>query len=201
MERTNDSTRTPSAATRRLLGGALLAVGVGVLIGWAIFHGGGDDSGRAGAAAPVTVPGAQAAPARFNQFGITFQRPAGWSTEIKEGVLNVAAPDRTVVLTVSKPPGKPDVRELRGNDREELKKLFDAKEVQRRRFSVGPLDTLVTEMLGKTRTGRKVRILSMGVSSKWATYSIQVFSAPKLSAQRALELQSLINSFKFHKPK
>lgn len=202
MQQNNDSPRATSGAPWRLAGGGVLAVGVGVLIGWAVFHGGDRAGGTsAGTSGGITVPGAAAAPVSFDQFGITFQRPAGWSTAIRRGVLNVAAPDRSVVLTLSMPPGRPDVRTLRGKDRQELEKLFSAKEVQRRRFSVGPLDTLVTEMLGRTNSGRRIRILSMGVASKWRTYSIQVFSAPRLPAQQALQLQALINSFRFRKPR
>ncbi len=187
---------TPSG---RLIIGALLAVAIGVVIGWMLFR---DDGAPAPpqATTPLTTTGA-GAPARFSQFGLRFQRPAGWTSTIEQGVLNVSAPDKSVSVAVAMPPGKPDVKGLRGSDREELAKLFDAREVGRRRYAVGPLPTLVTELLGRTEAGREIRILSMGVSSRWRTYSVSIFSAPQAQQGRALELQTLIASFEFRKPR
>lgn len=191
--------RVLDSPSGRLIIGASLAVAIGVIIGWALFR---DDNAPTPpqATTPLTTTGA-GAPARFSQFGLRFQRPAGWTSTIRQGVLNVAAPDNTVSVTVAMPPGKPDVQGVRGADRKQLLELFDAREVDRRRYAVGPLPTLVTEMLGRTETGRKIRILSMGVSSRWRTYSVQVFSAPQAQQARALELQALIASFEFRKPR
>src|SRR6478672_6705600 len=105
----------------RVLIGLVFAVAAGVLIGYAVFGDDGD-SGRSPATAPATVPPATAAAAagalvRFDQYGLTLRRPAGWTSGIKRGVLNVAAPDETVSLALAMPQGRPDARTLRGTDR------------------------------------------------------------------------------------
>lgn len=195
--------RSRPPADRRalgLIGGALLAVALGILIGWLLFRG--DERRPPSPVATVAPPpGAAGAPARFDQFGLRFQRPAGWSTAIKQGVLNVAAPGSTVAVTVSMTQRRTDERAVRRKDRADLKRLFKAREVERRRYAVGPLPTLVTELAGTTRRGSQVRILSMAVSSRWRTYSVQVFSTPRPTRLETLQLQALIASFQFRRPR
>lgn len=194
--------RAPSkldTGSRRLIVGAGLAVALGVFVGWALFHGG--EEARAPESAPVPANLGAGAITRASQYGLRYRLPAGWVTTIKQGVLNIAAPDKNVSVTLAMTPGRPDVRGVRRDDRRQLKELFKAREVDRRRYAVGPLRTLVTELQGRTNAGREIRILSMGVSSKWRTYSVQVFSAPQPTRVRALELQGLIASFKFDKPR
>ena len=198
LRRATTAVNTPSG---RLITGALLAVGVGLLIGWAVF-GGGDGKASTDATTPaVSATTGAGAVVRFGQYGITLRRPAGWSSTITKGVLNLAAPDSTISLAVSMAPGHPGVKGVRRSDREELARLFHAREVDRRRYAVGPLNTLVTEMVGRTGQGHPVRVLSMGVSSRWRTYSVQVFSAPHPPRARALELQGLVACFAFARPR
>ena len=46
-----------------------------------------------------------------------------------------------------------------------------------------------------------VRILSMAVSSRWRTYSVQVFTVVAPRARRLLELRSLLSSVGYRQPR
>ncbi|MEA2193724.1 MAG: hypothetical protein QOG42_158, partial [Solirubrobacteraceae bacterium] len=60
--------------------------------------------------------------------------------------------------------------------------------------------TIVTEFVGRTPKRQQIRILSMGASSRFRTYSVQVFTALVPSATRLVELSTLIASVRFSKP-
>ena len=79
-------------------------------------------------------------------------------------------------------------------------RLFGAEELSRSRAKVGTASTVVTELIGQTRDRKPIRILSMGASSPYRTYSIQVFTVPRPIARRIAELRTLLASVRFRKP-
>jgi hypothetical protein len=190
--------RVPTRALAYL--GVLAA---GLIIGWVLF--GRDDDAPAPQAAPTATlaPGQQRVPvdARlYPRFGLALGVPKGWSTTSRRGVLNAASPDQRVSVAFSVAGGAGHGPRVRRADREQIARLFAAKEVSRKRAKVGAEPTIVTELAGRTRDGKSLRILSMAASSHWRTYSVQVFTVPAPGAARLLELRALLTSVGFSEP-
>jgi hypothetical protein len=168
----------------------------GVLIGWVVFR---DDDP---APATTTTAGAGVAvEARvYPRLGLALGVPDGWRTRFRQGIVNAASPDDSVSVAMSlagDPASGPSVRR---SDRRQLTQLFKARELGRRRASVGGAPTIVTELAGRTSKGRRIHILSMGPSSRWQTYSIQVFTVPRPTGPRLAELRAVLASISYRRP-
>jgi len=193
----------PRRERRRLPIVLMAFVGVlcaGVLIGWVLFRDEGD--------APATTSAVldQRAPLdvdrrAYPRLGVSLSEPKGWTTTLRRGVLNVASADKRVSVAISDAGGPRDAKKVRGSDRAELARLFKARELGRRRGTVGTARTIVTEFVGRTPKRQQIRILSMGASSRWRTYSVQVFTALAPTPTRLVELSTLIASVRFSEPR
>ena len=170
----------------------------GVLIGWVIFR----DDETAPAPAASTVSGqAVAADARvYPKLGITLDLPKRWKTAFRGSVLTAVSRDSTVSIALSVAGGGNVGQRIRRIDRSELARLFKAKEISRSRAKVGTETTIVTELIGRARNGRPLRILSMGPSSRWRTYSIQAFTVLRPGARQVAELRTLLASIRYRQP-
>ena len=173
----------------------------GVLIGWVVFRDDGDSPARA---TPTTATAGQARIAldarAYPRLGLAFGLPDGWRTSFRRGVLNAASGDGTMSVAMSAAAGAGEDMEVRRSDRDQLTRLFKARELRRERARVGGKTTIVTEFAGQTRRRQPIRILSLGNSSMWRTYSIQVFSVPRPSARRLIELRALLSSVRYRRP-
>ena len=172
----------------------------GVLIGWVVFR---DDDDGGGSTRAASGPEAQrvATEARdYPGLGLSFKLPATWRTSFRGAVLTAAARDDSVSVALSSAGGPRDGQKVRRADRDELTRLFTAEQLSRQRATVGTASTVVTELIGQTRDRRPIRILSMGASSPWRTYSIQVFTVPRPIARRIAELRTLLASVRYRKP-
>ena len=171
----------------------------GVLIGWVVFR---DDDGASTRAA--SGPEAQRVATETRDYpglGLTFELPATWRTSFRGAVLTAAARDDSVSVALTNAGGPRDGQKVRRSDRDELARLFTAEQLSRQRAKVGTASTVVTELIGQTRDRRPIRILSMGASSRWRTYSIQVFTVPRPIARRIAELRTLLASVRYRKPR
>lgn len=195
--------RRPRVPVRAIAFAGVLAAGV--LIGWVLF--GDDDSSpaperAATATAPAEGQKRVAVDARlYPRFGLALGVPKGWRTTIRRGVLNAASNDGRVSVAFSVSGGSGEGPRVRRSDREELARLFKARELSRQRAKVGNAPTIVTELSGRSRNGRPIRILSMAASSRWRTYSVQVFTAPTPGSTRLLELRALLTSVGYSQPR
>ena len=199
------ATEHEEAATgeRRLPKQIIAFVGVllaGVLIGWVVFR----DDEAAPAPSTTTVAGRTvAADARvYPKLGITLDLPKRWRTSFRGSVLTAVSPDETVsmALSVAGGAGARVGQKVRRTDRTELARLFRAREISRHRAKVGTATTIVTELLGRARNNRPIRILSMGPSSRWRTYSVQSFTVLRPTAVRIAELRTLLASVRYREP-
>ncbi len=176
----------------------------GVLIGWVLF--GDDDASQAPQpASTATAPGKGEArvdvDARlYPRFGLALGLPKGWRARVRRGVLTTASRDATVSVAFSVAGGANQGPRVRRAEREELARLFKARELSRRRARVGAAPTIVTELAGTARGSGRIRILSMAASSRWRTYSVQVFTLPAPGARRLLELRALLTSVGYSEP-
>jgi hypothetical protein len=169
----------------------------GVLIGWVIFR---DDET---APAPATTVAARnvAADARvYPKLGITLDLPKGWTTSFRGSVLTTVSGDGAASIALSVAGGRDAGKGVRRADRTQLAQLFKARELSRSRAKVGSQTTIVTELIGRARNRRPLRILSMGPSSRWRTYSIQAFTVLRPSALRVAELRTLLASVRYREP-
>jgi CBS-domain-containing membrane protein len=169
----------------------------GVLIGWVVFR---DDDSPPTATAPVGS-GPVVEPRVYPQMGLALGVPDGWRTRFRQGVVNVASRDDSVSVAFSVAGAASVGPRVRRSDRNELKRLFKAHEIGRRRAKVAGASTVLTELAGRTAKRQRIRILSMGPSSRWRTYSIQVFTVPRPSAPRLAELRVLLASVGFREPR
>jgi hypothetical protein len=200
--------RRPRRRRPRVPVRAVAFVGVlaaGVLIGWVLF--GGDDGTRAPAQQATSTAPAGRQPRivvdsrAFPRFGLSFGLPRGWRTRTRRGVLNAASADGSVSVAFSVAAGAGEGPAVRRSDRRQLTRLFRAREVSRERARIGNAPTIVTEFVGRTRRRQPIRILSMAVSSRWRTYSVQVFTVVAPRARRLLELRSLLSSVGYRQPR
>lgn len=198
-----DSPTPPQPRRRRGASMKLIAfAGVlcaGVLIGWVVFRADDDPPGRPAAAGPEAQKIATET-REYPGLGLTMKLPLTWRTSFRGAVLTAATRDDSVSVAISNAGGAQEGPKVRGTDRKELKRLFSAAEVSRTRAKVGTASTVVTELLGRTRNRRAIRILSMGASSRWRTYSIQAFTVPRPTARRIAELRTLLASVRYRKP-
>ncbi len=188
--------RRPRLATKLVAFAGVLCAGV--LIGWVVFR---DDDGSASPAA--SGPEAQRVATETRDYpglGLAFDLPVTWRTSFRGAVLTAAARDDSVSVALTNAGGAGDGQKVRRSDRTELTRLFTAEELSRQRAKVGTASTVVTELIGQTRDRRPIRILSMGASSRWRTYSIQVFTVPRPIARRIAELRTLLASVRYRKP-
>jgi hypothetical protein len=174
----------------------------GVLIGWALFRDDGDTPAPAATSAVLDQRTPLDVDRRaYPRLGVSLSEPKGWSTELRRGVLNIASADKRVSVAISDAGGPRDAKKVRASDRKELVRLFKARELGRRRGTVGTAKTIVTELVGRTPKRQQIRILSMGASSQFRTYSVQVFTALAPTPTRLVELSTLIASVRFSKPR
>ena len=176
--------------------GVLLA---GVLIGWVVFRD--DEAAPAPATTTVGAPSVAADARVYPRLGITWDLPKGWKTAFRQSVLTAVSRDRTVSVALSAAGGARDGQRVRRADRNQLARLFRARELGRERAKVGTETTIVTELIGRARNRRPIRILSMGTSSRWRTYSIQAFTVPRPTPPRIAELRRLLTSVRYRAPR
>ena len=115
-------------------------------------------------------------------------------------MLTAVSSDESVSVAISSAGGAGAGQRVRRADRAELARLFKARELSRQRAKVGTATTIVTELVGRARNRRPIRILSMGASSRWRTYSIQAFTVLQPTALRVSELRVLLASLRFREP-
>ena len=176
--------------------GVLLA---GVLIGWVVFRD--DEAAPAPATTTVGEPRVAADARVYPKLGITWDLPKGWKTSFRQSVLTAVSRDQTVSVALSAAGGARDGQRVRRADRNQLARLFRARELSRQRAKVGTETTIVTELIGRARNRRPIRILSMGTSSRWRTYSIQAFTVPRPTPPRIAELRRLLTSVRYREPR
>lgn len=188
--------RLPSIPPRVLaFAGALCA---GVLIGWVVFR---DEDSSSPATATVAGQRVAADERVYPKLGVTLDLPRGWKASFRRSVLTAVARDETVSFALSAAAGGGEGPRVRRSDRNQLARLFKARELGRNRAKIGTATTIVTELLGRSRNGRPIRVLSLGASSRWRTYSIQTFTVLRPAARRLAELRTLMTSVRFQQPR
>jgi len=197
-----DSPAAPRRRRPRVSRQVIAFVGVlcaGMLIGWVVF--GDDGSTPAPATTTASSPRVASDTRLYPKLGITLGLPRGWKTSFRGSVLTAVSRDETVSIALSIAGGPRDGQRIRRSDREELARLFNAREVSRQRAKVGTATTIATDLVGRARNRRPIRILAMGPSSRWHTYSIQAFTVLQPTPVRVAELRTLLASLRYRQPR
>jgi hypothetical protein len=202
------------APTPRALGVAMaVSLGLGILIGWVAFHGGSAKPAALNAQQVQTVPlplNAQhvpqvrvaLVPIVNRALGVRLGRPPGWRASVQHRVIKLLSPDQSMSLGISAPSPPNQAKQLRRFDKAQLVKLFKpAKVIGRTRGKIGPVAVLTSEIEGTNQRHQRIRILTTAASSAFRTYSIEAFSAPTPPALRLAELQAILRSFRFFRPR
>lgn len=188
---------------------ALVAtLALGTVLGWAIFGRDGDDAqpkaattGPTGPTATGAGPKVSLSKAAFPRLGLAFGRPLGWTASQQSGVVKLSATDATVSLAVSIAGAAGRDKQVRRYEQGQLLRLFKpARVIGRQRGKIGLLPVLSTEIAGTIKRRRPIRILSTAATTRYRTYSVQVFSTPRPPAARLAEVRAMLNSFRFAKP-
>jgi len=198
-------TRSSAAPARRRQALALIVtLGLGTLLGWALFGREGDEATRTvdnTRSTAVAQPKAALAQKSYPKLGVSFGRPSGWKASVQGGVVKLSATDATVSLAVSISGGANREKEIRRSDQAQMLRLFKpARVIGRTRGKLGPLPVLSTEIAGTTKRRRPLRILTTAATSRFRTYSLQVFSTPAPPAARLSEVRTILDSFRFAEP-
>jgi hypothetical protein len=176
------------------------AVLIGSVLGWLIFadHGSSSNSPPPGKALQISLRRGIYPP-----LGLALEQPTSWLTSSQAGVLTISSPDagQTSVAITDPAPAGSDGR-LRPEINSQLVKTFaPAKVIAKRHGPIGKTPAITTAILGTSRAHRKVLILSTALSSKYRTYSIQVFfKATPPTKQSLLEVRNMLASISFFAP-
>ncbi len=205
--------RSPSRSTRggairrRVAGLVVAGLGLGALLGWIFGQDHGGDSSTDARVTSLTAPRAVPKVALGKStdlpvLGVRVAKPAGWQLTQRSGVAKLSTDDGTVSLAVSNAGGPHQQQMVRRYEQAELLRLFKpAQVVGRQRGKIGLLPALSTEIAGTTKQRRPLRILTTAVSTKYRTYSVQVFSTPRPPSAHLTEVQAILRAVRFSKPK
>jgi hypothetical protein len=177
------------------------AVLLGSVLGWLVF-------GDHGSSSSTATPGRNALQISlrrgiYTPLGLALEQPTSWLTSTQGGVLTLSSPDAgQTSLAITDPAPAGNDAKLRPAINSQLVKTFQpAKVIARQRGPIGTTPAITTAILGTSRANHKVLILSTAVSSKWRTYSIQVFfKAQRPTKQSLLEVRNMLASIHFFAP-
>ena len=138
----------------------------------------------------------------YANLGLEFAQPLGWARSRRGGAILVRSNDRTTAIAISSPT-RGDFARLVADDsvRTLLRDYAPARVIARRDGRLGRVPVRTTEILGATRTGRGVRILSLAAATHWRTYRVQLFSDPRPTLARLAEARALLGSVVLFKPR
>ncbi len=174
---------------------ALVLGGVG---GWLLF---GDHGSGRSARTPQLVPPKLGAVA-YPTLGLSVGKPASWHASLQSGVVKLLSSDQAASIAISAPAPAHQDAQLRRTDVTELRRLFKpSRLLGRQRGRLGVLPALTTELVGTSPRHTKIRIFSTAVSSAYRSYSVQIFTALRPSAQTLIGLRSVLESVRFSAPK
>ena len=138
----------------------------------------------------------------YANLGLEFAQPLGWARSRRGGAIVVRSRDRTTAVTISSPT-RGDFARLIADDsvRTLLRDYAPARVIARRLGRLGRMPVKTTEIVGATRAGRGIRILSLAAATHWRTYSVQLFSDLRPTLGRLAEARALLGSVVLFKPR
>ena len=139
---------------------------------------------------------------RYANLGIAFVQPVGWARSRRGSAILVRSRDRTTAVAISSPT-KRDFARLVAADavRTLLRDYAPARVIASRPGRLGRVPVKTTEIVGATRTGRGIRILSLAAATHLRTYSVQLFSDLRPTLGRLAEARALLGSVVLFKPR
>lgn len=171
----------------------LLVLGIVVTIA---TRGDDDDDGAAADTAPLPVPPRTGGAIKHRAIGATIRNPRGWVHRRASRSLTLRSPDRTVLLSVSLPPGADRSAAILQTGVAAIRRHYRAVRVVgtvRQRVADLPTNSVVTA--ATNNRGAKLRILTSAPQGRARAWLVQVFSAaggePKRLAEAQVALRTL----------
>ena len=138
----------------------------------------------------------------YVNLGLEFAQPLGWARSRRDGAILVRSNDRTTAVAIASPTQGDFARLVAADSlRALLRDYAPARVIARREGRLGRLPVTTTEIVGATRAGREIRILSLAAATHWRTYSVQLFSDPRPTLARLAEARALLGSVVLFKPR
>jgi hypothetical protein len=135
------------------------------------------------------------------RLGMRFGYPPSWRLERRGPARRLFSPDRSISIVLGSPTPGAFVPLVRRDSERTLRRTYrPARIVGRQPGRLGTQRVLTTEMTGTTRSGGRIRILSIAAASRWRTYAVAVFSSTRPPAPRLLEAQAILRSVVFVRP-
>ena len=174
---------------------ALALVLILVIIGTTVL--GDDDDAEVADTSPLPAPPAAGGVIRERAIGATIRKPRRWSHTRGSRSLTLHSPDRTVLLSISLPPGsdrsaavlQSGVRALRAQYRGVRVAAAD-----RRQLAGLPTTSVVTS--ATNFRGAKLRILTSAPQGRKRAWLVQIFTAARAKPRRLAEAQVALGTLR-----
>lgn len=179
-----------------LIGVVALAVVLVLVVVGAISIGGDEDEGDADTS-PLPAPPRAGEVIRQPAIGATIRKPRRWSHSRADRSITLRGPDRTVIMSVSLPPGADRSAAVLQSGVAELRRQYRGVRVvgaDRRRVGGLPTNSVVTA--ATNARGTKLRILTSAPQGRRRAWLVQIFSAAGTKPRRLAEAQVAIGTLR-----
>jgi hypothetical protein len=140
--------------------------------------------------------------ATYASLGLAFAQPLGWARSRRGGSIVVRSRDRSTAVSISSPTRGDFARLVAATAvRAVLRNYAPARVIARQPGRLGRVPVKTTEIVGVTRSGRQIRILSLAAATHFRTYSVQLFSDLRPTLGRLAEARALLGSVVLFKPR
>ena len=180
-----------------LIGAVALAVVLVLVLVGAISIGGDEDEGDVADTSPLPLPPRAGGVIRQPAIGATIRKPRRWSHSRDGRSLTLRGPDRTVIMSVSLPPGADRSAAVLQSGVAELRRQYRGVRVvaaDRRRVAGLPTNSVVTA--ATNARGTKLRILTSAPQGRRRAWLVQIFSAAGTKPRRLAEAQVAIGTLR-----
>jgi hypothetical protein len=138
----------------------------------------------------------------YANMGLAFAQPLGWARSRRGAAIVIRSRDHTTAVAISSPTQGDFARLVAGDSlRTVLRDYAPAHVVANQPGRLGRVPVKTTEIVGITRGGHAIRILTLVAATHWRTYSVQLFSDPRPTLARLAEARALLGSVVLFRPR
>ena len=160
---------------------------------------GGEEADPPRKAAAVATPATDAL--AYPTRGLRLARPAGWTAELRDGVIRLRSADgRVGVAVVTAPRRVTPARMERDLLRSVRRTAPRARPASRSRTTLGDTRARMAELTLKTGDGRPAQAVLLSTRSRWRSYGVTVFSASGPPLSTSPDVATVLDSFQFGEP-
>lgn len=165
-----------------------------VIVGTALL--GGNDEGVSADTTPLTPPAAGGL-VRDKTIGATVRKPRRWSHRRTGRTLSLRSPDKTVIISISRPSGTDRSAAVLQSGVEAVRRQYRSVRVigsVNRKVARLPTNSVV--MSARNARGTALRVLTSAPQGRTRSWLVQVFSAAGTPAKRLAEAQVALGTLR-----